>query len=479
MAATDDAMEHRGSGKRWVWTLVVLLALASAPRVAGIFTDFWLDEIWTLELVKTVSSPLEVFTKVTDSNHHHLNTLFCYLLGTEQPWAVYRLLSLLAGIGSVGIAYLIGRESGRTEATLGAVLLGGSYLMIHFSTEARGYASVVFFALLAWYAARRFARRGAWGWAVALWATTALGFLSHLMYLHAFVGIGLWLVVHLLVTRESRAGALAAAARAYGVPVLLAAAFYFLVYRRMELAGSPERELLGVLSRAFSLAGGGPLAGPLAAAVGIVFAALLLVAIVRLARERDTSWVLYLVVVLVSPGIVLAMRSAETAYVRYFLLSFAFGYLAVAHLLAVAWRAGHGGRIAAGLVVLLFLAGNALGTSRFLRYGHGGYAAAVRYMGEHTPGPIVSVASDDDFRHWLLLAYYRRVLPAGKKLGYLDRGTPRARGPAWILHHRFGELGEVAPTIRDRSGDVYDLAETWRYCGLSGWNWMLYENRRR
>ena len=457
--------------------VLLLLLLAAALRVPGIFTDFWLDEIWTLEIVKGLSSPLEVFTKVTGSNNHHLNTVFCYLLGTERPWPVYRIFALLAGIGSVGLAYFVGRESGREEAVLAAVLVAGSYLMIQFSTEARGYSAVVFFAFLAWLAARRFARRWAWRWAIVLWATTALGFLSHLMYLHAFVGIGLWLVVHLLVTREDRRGALAAGVRAYGVPVLLAAAFYFAVYRRMELTGSPERELLGVLARAFSTAGGGPLAGPMAVAVSIVFAALLVAGVVRLARERDTSWIPYLVIIFVSPGIVLAMRSAETAYVRYFLLSFAFGYLAIAHLLAVAWRAGHGGRALATVVVLLFLAGNALGTARFLRYGHGGYAAAVRYMSEHTPGRIISVTSDDDFRHKLILSYYRRVLPAGKKLGYVESGSPRASGPAWVLHHRFGDLGEVAPTIRDRSGDVYDLAETWRYCGLSGWNWMLYGRR--
>ena len=98
-----------------------------------------------------VSSPLEVFTSLHHDNNHYLYTWFLQILGTDQPWAVYRLPSVLAGIGAVFVAGLIGGRGGRAEATTGMLLVALSYLQIYYASEARGYGCAIFFALLSFW----------------------------------------------------------------------------------------------------------------------------------------------------------------------------------------------------------------------------------------------------------------------------------------------------------------------------------------
>ena len=78
--------------------LLGLLALALALRVPGLFTDLWLDEIWTLDIVRRMDSAFDVFRTVRHSNNHHFNTLIRYWIGdldscraekdSVWPWAV-------------------------------------------------------------------------------------------------------------------------------------------------------------------------------------------------------------------------------------------------------------------------------------------------------------------------------------------------------------------------------------------------------
>ncbi len=95
-------------------TLAVLVLVAAALRLPGLFTDFWLDEIWTLKIVLGMDSGWDVFTEVRHSNNHHLNTLIFYALGDLEHWSLYRIHALLAGVASVALAFRIGAQRGRT-----------------------------------------------------------------------------------------------------------------------------------------------------------------------------------------------------------------------------------------------------------------------------------------------------------------------------------------------------------------------------
>ena len=72
----------------------------SGPR-----DQFWMDEIWSLVVFcPRVKSSLDVLTLHHDNNHY-LITLWMYLLGPlEKNWIVYRVPSIVAGIGTVALA---------------------------------------------------------------------------------------------------------------------------------------------------------------------------------------------------------------------------------------------------------------------------------------------------------------------------------------------------------------------------------------
>src|SRR5437762_2787603 len=89
---------------------ILILALATIIRTRAALNDLWLDEIWSLRLVGQISSPLDVFTKIHFDNNHYLNSLWLHLCGFRGNWPGYRIPSLLAGVGTVILAGLIGRR---------------------------------------------------------------------------------------------------------------------------------------------------------------------------------------------------------------------------------------------------------------------------------------------------------------------------------------------------------------------------------
>ena len=188
----------------WHLVFLIIVALAAAVRLPGCFSNFWFDEIWTFSYANQLDSPLQIFTELRHDNNHHLNTLIFYLLGDCEHWMVYRIHSLVAGIGAVILAWFIARRAGGLEAVIASLLIAGSYLMIHFSSEARGYAMVVFFSFATFLTVQCFAEDKRWLSAVVFWLCVCLGFLSHLTYLHVFIAVALWLLVHLFKTCEDK-----------------------------------------------------------------------------------------------------------------------------------------------------------------------------------------------------------------------------------------------------------------------------------
>src|SRR6266704_6311654 len=123
---------------------IVIVALAVSLRARSALNDLWMDEIWSVELVRELHAPLEVFTKTHHDNNHYLNSLFIYFLGQRGNWPGYRIPAIAAGLGAIILAWLIGRRRDRTTAFFSMLLVSFSYVMILYSSEARGYAPLIF-----------------------------------------------------------------------------------------------------------------------------------------------------------------------------------------------------------------------------------------------------------------------------------------------------------------------------------------------
>jgi hypothetical protein len=171
---------------------LVLLA-AAVLRAPGMFHDFWFDEAWSYLLVREfVSSPADILTRLHVDNNHPLNSLFLYVLGDRTAWYVYRVPAFVFGVGAVVLAGAIMARRGRAHASAAMILVGCSYPLVVYSSEARGYSPMVFFVLLALDSYERHLATRAWFPLATFWTAVILGFLSHLTFAHAYGAMLVW-----------------------------------------------------------------------------------------------------------------------------------------------------------------------------------------------------------------------------------------------------------------------------------------------
>jgi Dolichyl-phosphate-mannose-protein mannosyltransferase len=466
----------RSANEPWrTWlALAAILVVSAVARLAGLFTDLWLDEIWSVSAARQMTSVLDVFRAFPWDNNHHLNTLLLYILGDQSHWEVYRIPAFVAGVGSVVIAWFDGRKDSPERAAVASVLVGGSYLLIHFSSEARGYSLAVFFVLAAWYYLQRFAQSPNWRHAAPFWACAILAVLSQLTGVHVLVAGFAWLWLRGERSRSAEVASHRVLLRAFCVPATFVVGFYLITLRHTRIAGGPPFDLSQLLSQTVGYAVGGPQAGWPAWTVGFLVLVAVLGAILWLWRRGDDRWAFYLTASVVSPTLMLLAGRPHVLFVRYFIISATFSFLAASHALAHLVRKGGLARLGAVVLLSAFAFGNALHVVRLVRLGRGHYRDAVLYMAERTSGPLVTVASDHDFRNGTTLDYYARFLPSDKRLVYVPQAEYAHRCAEWLIVHGREASLPVRPDIQDVFGNRFALTRSWPSGELSGMWWHLY-----
>jgi 4-amino-4-deoxy-L-arabinose transferase-like glycosyltransferase len=137
---------------RW-WPLAALIAIAAALRLSTLdLQSFWYDEAFTPVHVLRPS----LWATLRDIAHTENTPPLWYLLAWGDSRVLgsgevaLRLPSALAGIATVPVAWMIGRElAGRRAAVLAAALVAVNPLFVWYSQEARAYALFVLMAALA------------------------------------------------------------------------------------------------------------------------------------------------------------------------------------------------------------------------------------------------------------------------------------------------------------------------------------------
>jgi hypothetical protein len=457
------------------WLAVAAIVLAgTAVRAISCWNDFWLDEIWTWTDARRLGSALGVFTQIHHSNNHHLNTLLFYWLGDQRDWAIYRLPALLAGSGSLVLAALLGARRGGLEAVLAAALCAASFPLVHYSSEARGYSLAVFFALGALLSLLRFLERGGNGSAAAFAACTCLGILSQLFFVFFWSGALAFSALRLARRPGPRTRAVADLFRLHAAPAIGLLALALVDLRHLTVGGGPPAVPGEIVARTLGFSLGLPVRSELAPLHAVLAAGLLGLGLLRLARERDDLWVLFLVAIALAPAAILALLRLAVVDVRYFLVGIALFLILLAWTVGAELRAGGGRRAVAVLGLAVFLLGNAVHTARFLALGRGGYRAALDFMAERSETGRIVVGSDQDFRNGLVLRFYARLLPPGKVLDYRERSRWPAGGPEWIVTHRRFRPDRPLPEIAFDSAGRYRLAAEFDHAGISGFYWAVY-----
>jgi hypothetical protein len=458
-----------------LWMAVGSFAVGTGLRVFAAHNDLWFDEVWTLELLRErVHSFGDVFTNVKHSNNHHLCSLWMWLVGQNASALLYRLPSVLASIGTVALAGLIGARRSRLEGCIAVILTSWSYLLIHFGTEARGYSLVIFFALLAWYALQQFDEKRSWTWTVVFWSAVVVGFLAHLEFAICFAALIAWALWRSVRYRSNWRQAVLDLFALFTVPIALLLAFYFVAIRGMEVGGGPNYQVMPLLMKTASYMLGGPASGAAAGIAALLAVASIYLVLVYLMFERDDRWIFYAVVIVAPLGLIAILLPVPLS-VRYFIISVAASLVLLSSGYAALLRRGVAGRGVGLMLLALFVAGNAIDTGNLLRFGRGQYLAALRFMEKNSDGREIVITSDHGFRNGMLVNYYKRYLERPDYTQYVERAPS---GAEWLILHRF-DLTKQPEKVTDIYGNNYKLVHIYRYSDLSGWNWLLYRNLNR
>ncbi|MFN0052719.1 MAG: hypothetical protein ACKV0T_11045 [Planctomycetales bacterium] len=480
MTTSSPPIVHRGSPLRSRGALALaggLVLLSAALRYAAGRDGLWLDEIWTLLLVfdqRLVIWPLDILTHVHHENNHYLNSLWIWLVGPGADGLWYRLPAMLAGTVAVPLAGLIARRRSVPGGWLAMLLVGSSYLLIHYSSEARGYASAVAFALACLECQERLwlTRDGRWSLGVA--ACAILGVLSQPVFLAFYGALLVWSACRIWTFPTGRRRGVGQWCQSHLPPLAFIAWLYVVDLRTVVNGGGPIYPIGEVVVQTLSLIAGGPEAAFTAALLGLAF--ILSLAIIW---KFDRAWCgLAALGILVMPALLLVAVRRQEVYPRYFVIPAVLILLTLAIGMGRLWeRGGSPVRGMCGMLVGLLLVGNGLHVARLLERGRGGYAAALERMVADTRVPLITVGSDHDFRNGMLLAYYGQGM-ARERLQYLPRKQWPPEGPEWYLVHSLDR--DFVPEREIVGGQRhYVLVAYYPTAGLSGWGWGIYRQQNR
>ncbi len=452
--------------------------LALLPRFIAAQGDLWLDEIWSVFLVKSATQLLDILY-IRHDNNHILNSLYLYLIGDNRSAFIYRLVSILSGSATVVIMGLINLKRGLVAGIITLCLGTFSYPLIHYSSEARGYALGMFFALTSYVFFNKALSKTSM-WPVILFQVSVLfGMLSHLMFIFVYVSLLAWFMTNQL-RLGGRLNQLGVRLIIWNLaPITVSLALYFFFFQKMLIGGGDPRNHSDVLVSVGSLISGAIKFPPLEA-TGILLSCIgFAVTFQHLRQEAGGEEIFYLGVVILVPLIFWLVVRPGFLSERYFFLGLPFFYVMIGRLLANLWQAHVFQKSICLLVLLFFSAGNFQRSIDLMTIGRGGYRQAVQFMASQTLENNISVGSDHDFRNKILLQYFSQYLPQEKKLLYFEKGHWPFDGPEWLIAHSQKDDFTPPNIIEFKGIGNYFLSEIFQYKGLSGFHWALYRQHNQ
>ena len=451
--------------------------LAIVIRVRAAFNDLWLDEIWSLELVRELRSALGVFTQTHHDNNHYLNSLFIYFLGQRGNWPGYRILSELTGIGIIVLAWFIGAKQNKWSAFFSTLLVSFSYVLVLYSSEARGYASLVFFCFACFLVLQSFLENPRWHLAAVFTVCAGFGFTSHLTFFVFIAGSLPWFCLRLrrLGMSVLKIGLWTLAC--YAIPLAYLLLLYFVDVRYLQIGGGTPITTFDGYRATLAWTLGGPNAFEIQYFTAAVCIVALVTGVWLLVRQRFDDWVFYVGAIVIAPLAMAALDQGTLHYVRYFIVALAFLLLLFGRLLGWLFETGRTGKIATIAFCSAFIALNALSISALFNYGRGHISEAINFMAKNAdPAEEISFAGEQDFRIEFILAFYWREMMDGKSANYYNHDRWPSTGPEWVLFHRDSMTEPVPPGRRftDRFGNTFELVRTFPTAPLSGVHLFVY-----
>ena len=476
---------------------VGLIVVGAALRLYGARGDLCFDEIWSLALLKPITSFGEIIWGINHDNNHVLNSMYLYMVGPDAAPVVLRGLSIVLGIASVVAAGLIFWRDGIAGALTAMLLFAISYPVVHYGSEARGYSGEIFFSLLSlWFLQREFSLPS-WVNRQGLGLAIGLGLLSHALMVVCAIAFGIWTVFILWRrTADLHKGMVESffiLLPALVWSIAVAASVGFVALRHgfaVNVTHSvPDKFAIGMVipfdfngfinayGTLVRLTVGLPNVVPAAAC--LFLAGGVAVASVRLWREQDNCRLsLYVVSIVILPAAALVAKLPNTIFSRYFLFSGTMFLLFIADVVNLAWLKGKMVRPVAAVILTVIVTGNAVSLFYFFSGGERGqYSLAVRRMAEN--GRIIY---STDYLFSMVVEFYSHKL--GILTDYVREENWCTDTPDWYVDPKFNPNQKLLALPDDITKTLPNCklrltrADTFPYWGLSGRQLGLYRIRR-
>ncbi len=465
--------------------LGVVFLLSAALRVAASSGDLWLDEIMSLNAARGCQNILQIFS-LNHDNNHLLNSVWLFLLsGVDNPMLL-RGFSLLSGFGTLFLLLTWpetrtrGAEGGSPltdtfdiERVLRMLMIGASYPLVLYDSEARGYATMMFGGLLAW----RVLWVGAFGFRAALifWIGSGLCVLGHSSGVQWHCALLVWSLV--TVWLSPARGVIGRSLALFHLPVIIGVGILWLGFISQLPAGSGSlRSWYEVLVSALSIGFGGPLVSELAPEVSLLALLIAIVVLVLIIRALVSQWnqdrrfaITCLTGIALVPIAAVVLFDPRVIYERYFLSSLVFIYFLLARFAADLWHKNSVARAVVAVALVMFVIGQALNLASLMAHHRGSYKSLlVEVLAVDSADPLV-VTRDHSFRIDLVSRYYQQQIEGGERLVF--QHDPLAR---WHIVHSQDSEWLPPPFIPGPEGASLEKVSCRFSAPLSGWSWCAY-----
>ena len=441
--------------------------------------DLWLDEIWSIFFAESAKSPCDIIALYKHDNNHILNTLYLYVIGKQDHLVFYRLLSIVAGAGSLFLLTRMARKYGYLESLFVLLLAGFSYPLILYFSEARGYALAIFFALLSLLLLDRCLTNYSPMKLFFFWLSACLGILSHLSFIIIFLSLSIFLIHKEVLNPSSLQSKILTVFKYLLIPFLFLIAFYIFYVRGMTIGGGDANDPFTEISKGIACLVGLPDSffrwRVMASGLFIVIT---LIGAYLYTRDKNKLWSFVIACLVLPPMVIIFISRPTVYYFRYLVITNPFFYLLLSYILGKWFRSGKRGSYVVLVLLCLYLIGQTQQLLPLFKYGRGNYQAILTEVSRKSSGNILRIGSDHDFRNKMLLSFYQRFIPPYQSLHYIDQPFWDMDPPEWIILHKADRSFEPEPFISTSDQQIYKLTKVERSVAESGFSWFLYHTTR-
>jgi hypothetical protein len=450
----------------------LILILALILRVLGAKGDLAQDEITSLDLVAKITRFDQVFWQINNDNNHPLNSAWLYLVGPHASFLAMRAFSIALGVATVWAAGVWGARRSRLAGLMTMGLFATSYLMVNYTSEARGYAGMMLCIVLAVLVLENILSGKRQGFRLGLCVLS--GTLFH--YDMLLVTGSLALCCFWFVWRQSSdfGKALETTLQSFtwaGVfscvcllPIML---FPFSIGYIHAFSFVP---FLGAYDLALQTAVNMP--APSGIYIDVMFA--ILVSLIWFSRHKtDFRALLYLMALVGFPILICLFRIANTNFPRHMIFCGMAYMFMMAEVGAHFWQRGAGARMAVGIVILVILAWNAQLLTKFYADHRGHYSQAVADMmaqGPVTYGMDKPLSKMVDFYSRTMTAPAPVFVPVER---WCSAGPPQFLFLIWVQPNAMPQSHVTWGPPGCQAG--YDRMQLYPAWGLTGSNWVLFK----